>query len=379
MEESKLCSVFFDLLKVALWNTAPSADYSSLTEKDWALLYEFSGIQGTRALMFDGVAALGKDRQPDESLMLQWAVYVKMMEAKGERNTRTLIELNKELKEQGLEMLLLKGKSLSECYPPMKVREYGDIDIFLFNGWEAGNDFLSRRGPWLETTYKHSVYLYKGVMVENHRRFVKSYASYDIFARKRKTAFDNIEQTLRGLLDEDPILYIQNTDVRIASPTFNFLFLLMHAGGHFVGSVIVRQLCDWACFLVANKGKYDERLINKALDHLNFRKLCFLFTDAAIRLIGMPIEYAPSFYEPEGREIENDKLAEDISRSLKRLKENPKKTFFFKLKAFRDNQWKDRLFLNESLLERLIRYFPIWLKNRFVNLRKYFQKKTPAK
>ena len=355
----------FDLVKVSLWNKFPEIRYELLSEFDWETIYQLSGKQGIKGIVFEGISKLKKDLQPNENLMLTWAANMKLQEERCKRNTRALLQLKDKLAKREIRMLLLKGKSLAEFYPTPSYREYGDIDIYLFDKWKEGNVLLQEEGELIKEMEKHTTFRFYGVPVENHRTFINLIKESDIFSRQRRKAFKEVEQSLHDILSDEPSCFLQKHEVQIATPTFNFLFLLMHAGNHLGGEVVLRHLCDWVCFLTANHGLYNEQRLQKTLKQMNFLELCNLITDVAIQYLGMPTEYAPSFYKKGNRTNLQKKMIRSMFYCFPGANEVKKNTLWKKWKRFYSKQWKYDLLYKEYLPEHLVRTFYVWYSEKY--------------
>lgn len=362
-EYSHIEDALYGLLKVSLWGDDPRMDYSELSETEWQEVYRLSGKQGVRGLVLDGILTLQESMQPGEELMLTWATYVEIQKRRYEHNMYVLQELKNALAEIGIEMLLLKGKGLASYYPNPEHREYGDIDVYLFDKWEAGNELLREKGRFLKKQDKHTVFKYNNVLVENHKTLIDLIKEGDLCSKKQRRAFDEVERTLIEIVRNEPPCLLEQ-QVRIPSPTSNFLFLLMHAGNHLGDELVLRHLCDWACFLAANKGKYNEQCIEKVLELLNFREFCLLLTDVAIRWVGMPTEYAPSFYKPCGRGRNEKRLMDSLFYHYPKVNEVKRNTVWCKWQRFYLQQWKYDLFYQWHLPERLVCTLWIWYKKK---------------
>lgn len=356
--------VLLDLLKVSLWKAFPKIDYTSLSDEEWLEVYRLAGKQGVRSLTFGGVACLPESMQPDEKLSLAWVVNTALTKEKHWRNLKTTMLLNDLCKAEGIELLLLKGCALAHCYPIPEYREYGDIDIYLFGKHSQGDAFLSKHGIPVKEVEKHTVFSFQGIPVENHKIFIDQIKGTDIFCKKRKKAFEYMEKVLHEVLNEESECYLDPYNIRISPATFNFLFMVMHTGTHLGKELVVRHVCDWACFLAANKGNYNETRVEQALDRMNFKQLCLIMTDVAIRYIGMPVEFAPSFYEESDRGRINAKFVNSLFWHFPGSREVKKNTLCCKWKRFYNNQWAYDLFKKEYLLERLCRTVIVWIKER---------------
>ena len=98
-----------------------------------------------------------------------------------------IASLAKAYSEAGIEMMVLKGYGLSLNYPEPAHRPVGDIDIFLNDNdnddcgklpaWRRGDEVIRQRGIEIDYSHHHhSVFSWKGQMVENHYDIVNRYA-----------------------------------------------------------------------------------------------------------------------------------------------------------------------------------------------------------
>ncbi|WP_321332904.1 nucleotidyltransferase family protein [uncultured Bacteroides sp.] len=353
-------TVLFDLLKISLWNQGAIINYANLAEEDWKAIYQLAAEQGVQSLVFDSIIQLPEKWRPEDTLLLMWAANTKLQEQRFMRNVMATNQLNEIFKAQELEILLLKGVGLAIFYPNLLYREFGDIDIYT-NDHKKADNILLQYGEQTREHPKHNVFKFKGIPVENHRNFITLIKGTDLFSRKRRKAFETVEKELHDILkDEGSFLFRTYDNLRVPSATFNFLFLLMHTGTHLGGELVMRHLCDWACFLSTNQGRYNEKRIETTLGLLNFRKICFLMTDTAIRYLGMPPEFAPSFYRKESRARLNERFMNSLFHRFPGSKEVRKNTLWCKWRRFYSKQWKYDLLYCEYLPERLVRTLILW-------------------
>lgn len=357
-------NILLDLLRISLWRTEPMEDYTHLSEESWREIYHLASKQGVRSLVWEGVSNLPSTWQPEQELLFTWSVNVAFVEKSQLENSKALIKLSELLKKEEIMLLVLKGKGLSLCYPNPEQREYGDIDIYLFGKKKEGDRLLHKYGQCIKDIPKHTTFLFEKVLVENHRTFTDGVKQFWIFGKKRKKAFEKIERTLRKVLKEEEGCYLEGTTIQIPSATFNFLFLIMHTGTHLGRELVFRHLCDWVCFLAANKGKYNEDTIESILGLLNLNKICIIMTDIAIQLLGMPRKYAPSFYSEGNRRRLVKRFVDSLFYRYPTSNEVKVNSIGCKWQRFYQKQWVYDLFYKEYLPERLCRTVFSWIKEK---------------
>jgi len=226
-------------------------------------------------------------------LLIRWELSVQKLEARNKRQRAVIKELVALYRENGIEMLLLKGIGLSELYPKSNHRECGDIDIFLFGvfgDYEKGNKVIEKLGIDVEKDgSKHSKFYYKGVPVENHKTFLNvEYTQTD----------KNLEKHLHKILYEQGFdsIMIDDTQVRIPTPDFTAIFLSRHDITHFVASgLVLRHFCDLALFFEKNRERIDFANFEKVMKEDGQYNLISSFLGIGYLHLGLPEESLPEF------------------------------------------------------------------------------------
>jgi len=261
MDLSPEQNALFSLLKTSLCLSNREAFIEIPNGLDWNSLVNLAVRQGVLSLTLDGM------RQMEQSctipkissldglsreVLIRWELSSKKQEARNKKQRAVIKELVAVFRENGIEMLLLKGIGLSELYPNPNHRECGDIDIFLFGDYEKGNKVIEELGIEVEKDgSKHSNFFFKGVPVENHKTFLNvEYTQTD----------KNLEKHLHKILYEQGFdsIVIDDTKVRIPTPDFTAIFLSRHDITHFLASgLVLRHFCDLTLFFHINRERID--------------------------------------------------------------------------------------------------------------------------
>ena len=86
---------------------------------------------------------------------------------------------------------------------------------------------------------KHSEYVWDGVLIENHRTILN--------VRRNRTERE-LNAVLVRLLEKEGTHGLA-PGIQAPRATFNAIFLIRHAAVHFQKEgIVLRHLCDWACF-----------------------------------------------------------------------------------------------------------------------------------
>lgn len=240
---------------------------------DLKFVYELSRQQEVTAVALDGLQKLmGKRSQLSfpralKAIKLQWIGSLMVQETHYRTNLMAAQELSALYADNEMLTYVLKGFSISQLYPISSHRFSCDLDCFLlskdgsFDAYELGNSLVEAKGAKVDASYyKHAVFAYNGLTVENHRYCCSV---------KRSERTRRLESYLQSLLKDYTPDYIEDTRLALPPQLFQALFLIEHANGHFLYSKMnLKQVCDWA---MMRKAFYDT------LDWTEFDHQCQRF------------------------------------------------------------------------------------------------------
>ena len=253
-----------------------------------------------------------------------------------------IASLAKAYSEAGIEMMVLKGYGLSLNYPVPAHRPVGDEDVYL-SDWRRGDEVIRRRGIAIDYSHHHhSVFSWKGQMVENH---------YDIVNRCAGKSGRMEDDMLKQMATEGrKEVVVDGIKVYLPSATFNGIFILRHASAHFAGShITLRHLLDWALFVDKQWKEIDWPFVTDWLTRLGLLKFFTCMNALSIDCLGIPTEKFPSLYRDAKLE---QRVLDDILYPTFSEKGSG---FLFKLRRLKANMWKRNLVATEALVPRLAR------------------------
>lgn len=294
---------FFSLVRAGLWNTpADAALFRGLTPAQWLELHRLAHTQSLLAVVFDGLNTLPADLRPPRPLYLQWAAQTLQIEQANDRLDRMIVRLDRLYTDAGLHPVLLKGQGMAACYRQPRHRQCGDIDVYLGkDGQPRANRLLLEAGAQEtgEESDKHASYELDGVHVENHRLV-------------NRTNNPLANRRFRRLVRE---WYPQGTERRIGMPTppptFNALYIFLHAFEHFLNSGIgLRQLCDWCCLLRTRRADLDDARFVRDLRRLGLLRAARAFGYVCVSRLGLPSDCLP--FDTEGCRRLGEDLVDEI-------------------------------------------------------------------
>lgn len=262
----------FKLIRLGLGLEREGDDKICLDEKEWEFVFHQLQEQALIGIGFAGVQRLPKGCMPPRKLLLQWFGISEQIKQRNAILDNAVIELCKELNDDGWRFCILKGQTVAQYYPTPTLRQSGDIDVWIYsrkNGEKVSRkdiiDYLERNGRKVKLCYLHAdgITMDGDVSVEVH-----FHPSFSVCPWK------NVR--LQSALKELTSPYscnINGTDVPAASYEFNRLFMLHHIYRHlFSEGIGLRQIVDYAMLLLQRRNGIDKEFANqlKGLGMLKF-------------------------------------------------------------------------------------------------------------
>jgi hypothetical protein len=301
---------FLTLLRAGLWGGRPNADGFPASQTDWQEIFLLAGRQSVEGLVYDGIAALPANVQPDAGLLRQWYMRVVMIEQGNMLLDSVLSELYTLYRDAGLRPVLLKGQGVARCYLNPLRRQGGDIDLYV--GWrdfrkaneialaaaraasenKGNKEGGGGRDARLKISPKHGQLQYRGVTVENHRivSALRDRRSRRWFSGMVAAHLDSGEPNRR--------LHIGGCEIPLPPAEFDAVFLLLHLFQHFVlEGVGLRQVCDWARLLHVYRHELDHDRLRRDIAALGLERAWAVFGHIAVADLGLPRDEFPFFDE----------------------------------------------------------------------------------
>lgn len=256
--------VLYKLVRIAL---GKEEDFSLPCGIDWRKVVDLSYEQGVVAIAVDGLQKLYDcqtnlelelDSPELETLKYEWFGSIFQAETDYAGYLSAAKSLAKLYADNGVKTLVLKGLVFSECYPIPSHRSSCDLDCYLADDYEKGNQLVEQAGVAVDRDYfKNSSFCYKGLHVENHHYFTPFRGS-----RKAKEYERLLHREISGASGRR----IFDSELLAPPVMFSALFCISHAQTHFLTEGIsLRHILDWALF---HKRHNDE------IDWSRFESIC---------------------------------------------------------------------------------------------------------
>lgn len=341
-----MTDLFCELVRVAI-GTLDSLSRVP-TNREWEKLYGIARKQSLVGVCFAGVQKLCNSESGDYCGMneIQYLTWMGMS-AKISQIHDNMKALEQKLdalfKERGVKSVLVKGASIATYYEEPKLRQFGDIDIYSPNDYEAINEIIKPvASEYNEDYYRHSEARVDNVMVENHKFLT------DVRGQSR---WEKLEQYLTSLASAKLAL-VTKGGVVYPDDMLTLLFFVYHAQAHFIFEKIsLKFLVDWCVLL--QRTDVPKKVLEERLQEFGLMRFAAMLTRVCIELLGLHKDYVPtevlkmaeSFDEKDVKRFEEDIFCYDhVGFSSNSLKDRIERG-----REFYRNRWKIEGFLGESI------------------------------
>ena len=265
-----ILEMLFELIKVSLGHRKQLS--KSLSPEEWRELHEHAIKQAVVGIAFKGVEKLPKRQWPPLALLYEWIGLTEQIRRQNTLIDKQTHEIWKHLKEDGLDVVVLKGQGIATYYDVRWkgdteklgiFRQSGDIDIWIKGGYQRVCDYVQQTHPTDDVAYHrfHCNY-YKYTEVELHHR-----------PTLMRNLFDNkkIERWYNSF-GADSFVYLDEKGFAVPSVDFNRIYILTHIYRHFLFEGIgLRQVIDYYFVLRSDVG-YRKDNVAKILQNLRLMR-----------------------------------------------------------------------------------------------------------
>lgn len=368
-KRDKIYDALFAVLRAGLGLENLAAETLSLNEKEWNMLYEISYSHGVMAVCYDAVKEHWKEIGVPVDTFIRWTYMAEQEEKQHAKQRSVISKLDTIFGDAGLKFILLKGESVGRYYPDSKRRMCNDIDIYLGPSYEKSCEVLSSHGiEFKKDSPRHDHLFIDGILVENHR------VLSEFRIRKTDKAIEKVllaecNKVLSGSAGQNAAPKRFRAAV-YPTVDFNTIFLPWHSSAHFMfENVSLKQIVDWAMFLMAEKENFNEGLY-RSVNKYSSGKISNIITAICIKKMGIASELFPgaavelALQEPELLVEKVFNYIMDI-RNDKDIKGHFFRDRFKKATRIWKERWKFREVYNLSLTKLYSRKFIWFIYDRF--------------
>ena len=228
MEIQRSIDLFLTLVRQGL-KTGKADAFPDLDEESWNEILDLGLKQGVIGLVFAGASALPSEVVIPDSISYRLMIEADRIIRRSEKVSKVERSLTAALESEGIHPVIMKGPSVAIFYPEPKLRESGDLDIFI-----PPVDFdkavgIITTGKFHKDPDGNILYHWDDVLIDQHPRY-----------------FDLHNQQSAKLDNNKP------------SHEDQLLMLSLHIRKHCMAAGVgMRQICDMAMAYRALEGSYD--------------------------------------------------------------------------------------------------------------------------
>lgn len=357
--------LLLNLIKIALGKSTKCTLPNTL---EWNILFDMSMKQCVPSVVLDGLnkSLVSEPCQDDKGIgkmdKLKWLSMVLNMERQYTIHESIIAELAAFYREAGYQMMLLKGYGLSKYWPIPYHRPTGDIDIYLMHlnlegkeksrpAWECADKLMTEKFGILvdKSHHHHSVFTYKGIMVENHFDFV------NVHSHNSNRWIENEFKTL-ALKGNEEFTFDNGAKLLFPSPLLNCLFIARHNAIHFAAEHLnLRQLLDWALFIEKRHKDIDWDYFWDIAKKMGMEKFVLCMASIAIEqlVFEKDIFHIPNEYEDFQKCNHGliDKVLDNILHPTDEVNDGKGIAYVInRYKLWKSNLWKHRIVYSDSVV-----------------------------
>jgi len=275
------------LLRNELWNSTLLID--KLSKSEYSDIIGQAESQTVLGLICDALIS-NNVRLNQEDAYNTYGQLVSIQYQNSEVN-KELINFVRELENEGIEYVVVKGQTMAAHYPNPTVRMAGDVDVYLpGENYDKAKSYIEKQTGEELAKYsdgKHVEFARNDVIFELHDKLSQ------FSTQSHQAYFDQMmDEVIRK---SNGSIMIDGCPVKTLPPTYNILYTFIHLFFHLTAQGIgLRQFCDLAVLIgrtpveEVNKAELEERL--EALDLTKaFRAVGAVLVDH----LGLPSEQFP--------------------------------------------------------------------------------------
>lgn len=357
--------LLLNLIKIALGKSTKCALPNAL---EWNILFDMSMKQCVPSLVLDGLnkSLASEPCQGNKGIgkmdKLKWLSMVLNMERLYTKHENVIAELAAFYQRAGYQMMLLKGYGLSKYWPIPNHRPTGDIDIYLMHlnsdgkeksqpAWKCADKLMTEKlGIQVDNSHHHhSVFTYKGIMVENHYDFI------NVHSHRSNRWIENEFKTL-ALKGNEEFIFDNGAKLLFPSPLLNCLFVARHNASHFAAEHLnLRQLLDWVLFVEERHKDINWDYFWSMAKKMGMEKfvLCMAFIAIEQLSFEKDIFHIPDEFK-DFQKCEHDLIDKVLDNILHPTDEaNDGKGIAYvinRYKLWKSNLWKHRIVYSDSVV-----------------------------
>lgn len=304
----KLNNIFIKILNSALRNIAleETSDIQSLTADEWQELINLAQTHKVLPMVYDVVYKLPEFQKQNDAFKLSLRHAILQQLSLQTIRTTEFFRLNKQLQEQGVKPLVVKGIVCRSLYPKLDSRPSSDEDVLVApEHYEISQRVIEDFGLVMEDKEDRAADEYE-ITYSTQDKLLRIELHRALFEEVNKSYGDS-NKYFKDVFERAIELQIEGQRVYTLAPTDHLLFLICHGFKHFIFSGCgIRQMCDIIMFANHFGNEIDWDHIMEAARDLHLEK----FAVAIFKIGSRHLSFDPlqAHYPDEWAQMEIDEM-----------------------------------------------------------------------
>ena len=144
-----------------------------LTAKELQKLLSFASKHGMLPVVMESLNNKRTNEQAKISIIIYWYGLSEASKKEYLFRLSLMEEMTMQFKNDGLDVMFLKGATTARLYPRPELRVFGDIDYYMFGESDKSIEVLKKMGIETKEYFNHHTQAsLNGVLLENHYDFL---------------------------------------------------------------------------------------------------------------------------------------------------------------------------------------------------------------
>ena len=221
-------------------------------------------------------------------------------------------ELTKQLEEENIIAITLKGMAVARFYPVPEYRKTTDMDLFVFEEDKLSDavKLLEKEGFCLSAEDQHATHHLvltnqEQEVVELHKQWAEEFKEKKLNRYLRKIEKESLSHCRK--------ISWQDTEIYAYETAWQGFYLMIHILQHFVGSGFgIRNLCDWVVLWRNCEEQKEREDFWRMAEESKTSEFASALTKVCIKYLGLEEEKSPIPLE----QLQKEKLAEELLRDI---------------------------------------------------------------
>ncbi len=291
MSFSKHQLAFLALVRAGLWEKEVRLlPFDGFSFSD---LYQLAEEQSVVGLLTAGLEKIDTVNVPQEDVLILVGEALQL-EQRNLAMNKFIADLNTNLIKKGVNVVVVKGQGVAQCYERPLWRTSGDIDLIVKETeYQNAKSVMMQMATSVidEEVAKLHLGMNFGPWIVELQGSLRS-------MRLPRKLDDIVESVHKNVFENGEIRIWKNNNAEIPlpSPDNDVIFVFAHILKHFfVGGIGLRQVCDWCRLLWTYRETIDKKLLESRIQKMGVMTEWKAFASLAVDLLGMPEEAMP-FY-----------------------------------------------------------------------------------